>query len=82
MYHPSLEYALVASVAAAATFLLTPLARRVAIGWGAVAKPRDRDVHAVSTPRMGGVALLGGLAAAGAADVAGTAEPAVAGRAK
>ena len=63
MYHPSLEYALVASVAAAATFLLTPLARRVAIGWGAVAKPRDRDVHAVSTPRMGGVALLGGLAA-------------------
>jgi UDP-GlcNAc:undecaprenyl-phosphate/decaprenyl-phosphate GlcNAc-1-phosphate transferase len=63
-YHPSLEYALVACVAAAGSFLLTPLARRVAIGWGAVARPRDRDVHAVATPRLGGVALLLGLAMA------------------
>ncbi|MDQ2748376.1 MAG: undecaprenyl/decaprenyl-phosphate alpha-N-acetylglucosaminyl 1-phosphate transferase [Actinomycetota bacterium] len=62
VYHPSLEYALVACVAAAGSFLLTPLARRVAIGWGAVARPRDRDVHAVATPRLGGVALLLGLA--------------------
>ncbi len=63
-YHPSLEYALVACVAASGSFLLTPLARRVAIAWGAVARPRDRDVHAVATPRMGGVALLLGLAMA------------------
>ncbi len=44
--------------------LLTPLARSIAIRWGAVARPRDRDVHAVATPRLGGVALFGGFALA------------------
>jgi UDP-GlcNAc:undecaprenyl-phosphate GlcNAc-1-phosphate transferase len=62
--HPSLEYLLVGCVAAAVTFLLTPIARRVAMRWKAVAKPRDRDVHAVATPRMGGVALFVGFALA------------------
>ena len=62
--HPSLEYLLVACVAATVTFLLTPVARQVAIRWKAVARPRDRDVHAVATPRMGGVALFGGFALA------------------
>jgi UDP-GlcNAc:undecaprenyl-phosphate GlcNAc-1-phosphate transferase len=62
--HPSLEYLLVACVAAAVTFLLTPVARRVAIRWQALAMPRDRDVHAVATPRMGGVALFVGFALA------------------
>ena len=56
--HPSLEYALICCVAAAGSFLLTPLARKLATRWGAVAWPRDRDVHAVATPRMGGVALF------------------------
>ena len=60
--HPSLEYLLVACVAAAITFVLTPVARRVAIRWQALAMPRDRDVHAVATPRMGGVALFAGFA--------------------
>jgi len=64
VHHPSLEFALVASVGAAGTFLLTPLARRLAVAWGAVARPRDRDVHAVATPRLGGLALLGGFALA------------------
>jgi UDP-GlcNAc:undecaprenyl-phosphate GlcNAc-1-phosphate transferase len=64
IHHPSLEYALVGCVAASGSFLFTPIARRVAIAWGAVARPRDRDVHAVATPRMGGVALLFGLALA------------------
>jgi UDP-GlcNAc:undecaprenyl-phosphate GlcNAc-1-phosphate transferase len=64
VHHPSLEYALVACVAATGSYLLTPLARRIAIAWGAVARPRDRDVHAVAIPRMGGVALLFGLAMA------------------
>lgn len=63
-YHPSLEYALVACIAAAGSFLFTPVARRAAIAWGAIARPRDRDVHAVATPRLGGVALLLGLAMA------------------
>lgn len=64
MTHPSLEYVLVACIAAAVSFLLTPLARWAAIRWGAVAVPRNRDVHAVATPRMGGVAIFGGLALA------------------
>src|SRR4051794_8475388 len=59
--HPSLEYALVGLIAALGTFLCTPLARQFATRWGAVAKPRDRDVHAVDTPRLGGVALLAGF---------------------
>ncbi len=64
MRHPSLEYLLVACVAAIVTLLLTPIARRVAIRIGAVAKPRDRDVHAVAIPRMGGVAIFAGFALA------------------
>ncbi len=64
MRHPTLEYLLVAVVAAAVTFLLTPVARRVAIRIKAVARPRDRDVHAVATPRMGGVAVFLGFALA------------------
>jgi UDP-GlcNAc:undecaprenyl-phosphate/decaprenyl-phosphate GlcNAc-1-phosphate transferase len=59
--HPSLEYALISCVAAAGSFLLTPLARKLASRWGAVAWPRERDVHAVATPRMGGVALFLGF---------------------
>src|ERR1700742_3188984 len=62
--HPSLEYALIGCVAAAGSFLLTPLARKLATRWGAVAWPRDRDVHAVATPRMGGAALFLGFAMA------------------
>ncbi|MGI8761649.1 MAG: glycosyltransferase family 4 protein [Jatrophihabitantaceae bacterium] len=62
--HPSLEYILVGGVAAAGSYLLTPIARQVAIRWGAVASPRDRDVHAVAIPRMGGVAMFFGFAMA------------------
>jgi UDP-GlcNAc:undecaprenyl-phosphate GlcNAc-1-phosphate transferase len=62
--HPSLEYLLVGAIAAAGAFVLTPLARRLAIMFGAIAKPRSRDVHAVAIPRMGGVAILGGFALA------------------
>jgi UDP-GlcNAc:undecaprenyl-phosphate GlcNAc-1-phosphate transferase len=64
MTHPSLEYLLVGCVAAIVSFLLTPIARIVAIRIGAVALPRDRDVHAVATPRMGGVAIFAGFALA------------------
>jgi UDP-GlcNAc:undecaprenyl-phosphate GlcNAc-1-phosphate transferase len=62
--HPSLEYALVLVVAAGGSYLLTPLARAVAIWWKALAWPRDRDVHATATPRLGGVALFLGFAMA------------------
>ncbi len=58
------EYALVFCIAAAVTFLLTPLVRVLARRWGAVAQPRDRDVHAIPTPRLGGLAMYAGMAVA------------------
>jgi len=58
------EYLLVLCVAAAVTYLLTPVARRLAVWTGAMAKPRDRDVHAIPTPRLGGLAMYGGVSAA------------------
>ncbi len=58
------EYLLVFLVAAAATYLLTVIAREIALRTGAVAKVRDRDVHAVPIPYLGGLAMLGGLCAA------------------
>ncbi len=58
------EYLLVFLVAAAATYLLTVIAREIALRTGAVAKVRDRDVHAEPTPYLGGLAMLGGLVAA------------------
>ena len=58
------EYLLVFLVAAAATYLLTVIAREIALRTGAVAKVRDRDVHAVPIPYLGGLAMLGGLVTA------------------
>jgi UDP-GlcNAc:undecaprenyl-phosphate/decaprenyl-phosphate GlcNAc-1-phosphate transferase len=57
------DYVLTLLVAAAVTYLLTPLVRRVAIRVGAMHAPRERDVHTVPVPRMGGVAMYAGLAA-------------------
>ena len=58
------EYLVVFLVAAAVTYLLTVVAREIAIRTGAVAKVRDRDVHAEPIPYLGGLAMLGGLFAA------------------
>lgn len=57
------EYLLVLCVAAAVTYLLTPVARRFALRFGAMAEPRDRDVHAIPTPRLGGLAMYAGVCA-------------------
>ncbi len=57
------EYGLTLLVAAAVTYLLTPLVRRAAIKFRAVIPARDRDVHAGPIPRMGGVAMYAGVAA-------------------
>ncbi|GAA2244104.1 MraY family glycosyltransferase [Rarobacter faecitabidus] len=54
-------YLLVSVVAAVVTFLLTPLARWIATRSGAYTAVRDRDVHTIPTPRLGGLAMLGGL---------------------
>jgi UDP-GlcNAc:undecaprenyl-phosphate/decaprenyl-phosphate GlcNAc-1-phosphate transferase len=57
-------YLLCLSVAAAVTYLLTPAVRRLAVRVRAMTPVRDRDVHAIPTPRLGGVAMLVGFAAA------------------
>lgn len=58
------EYLVVFGVALGVTYLLASIARQLAYRFGAVAKVRDRDVHAIPTPYFGGPAMLGGLVAA------------------
>ena len=58
---PVREYLLVCLVAAVVTFLLTGLVRLLAFRIGAVAYPRQRDVHVKPMPRMGGLAMYGGV---------------------
>lgn len=58
------EYLLVFLVAAAVTYLLTVIAREIALRTDAVAQVRDRDMHAVPIPYFGGIAMLGGMTAA------------------
>ncbi len=58
------EYLLTLLVAASVTYLVTPVVRRLAVWWGAMTEVRDRDVHAVPTPRLGGVAMFAGFVAA------------------
>jgi UDP-GlcNAc:undecaprenyl-phosphate GlcNAc-1-phosphate transferase len=57
-------YAFVLVIAAAVTYLTTPLARRLARRVGAITPVRDRDVHAVPVPRLGGTAMFLGFAVA------------------
>jgi len=57
------EYLLVFLVAAVISYLLCVFAREAAMRAGAVARVRDRDVHATPIPYFGGVAMLGGLGA-------------------
>lgn len=54
-------YLLVAVIAAVVSYLSTPLARWCALRWGAITAVRDRDVHAIPTPRLGGMAMFAGL---------------------
>ena len=58
------EYLTVFLVAVTVTYLLAVLARETALRFGAVARVRDRDVHAVPIPYFGGLAMYGGLLAA------------------
>ena len=55
------SYLLVLLVATGVTYLATPLARWLAQRAGAMTAVRDRDVHTVATPRLGGVAMFTGL---------------------
>jgi UDP-GlcNAc:undecaprenyl-phosphate GlcNAc-1-phosphate transferase len=58
---PLREYLLVGLTTAVVTFLLTGMVRLLAIYTGAVATPRERDVHRAPIPRLGGVAMYGGI---------------------
>jgi UDP-GlcNAc:undecaprenyl-phosphate GlcNAc-1-phosphate transferase len=58
---PIREYLLVGLTTAVLTFLFTGLVRRFALRWGAVAYPRQRDVHTVPIPRLGGLAMYLGV---------------------
>jgi UDP-GlcNAc:undecaprenyl-phosphate GlcNAc-1-phosphate transferase len=55
--------ALVLAASTLVTFLLTPLAIRLARKVGAVVPPGDRRVHTSPTPTLGGLAMFGGLLA-------------------
>jgi UDP-GlcNAc:undecaprenyl-phosphate GlcNAc-1-phosphate transferase len=52
-------------VAAIVAFLLVPLTERLARRIGAMDIPRDRSLHLVPTPKLGGLAILGGALVAG-----------------
>ncbi|MEP6559703.1 MAG: MraY family glycosyltransferase [Nakamurella sp.] len=61
---PVREYALVFGTAVVVTFLLTGLVRLIALQLKVVTPIRERDVHSLPIPRMGGVAVYAGFAAA------------------
>ncbi|BAD55902.1 putative undecaprenylphosphate alpha-N-acetylglucosaminyltransferase [Nocardia farcinica IFM 10152] len=61
---PLRELVLVLLVSATVTFLATGGVRVLAIGFGAIAVPRERDVHLEPIPRMGGVGMYVGVVAA------------------
>ena len=51
------EYSLTLLIAAALTYMLTPLVSKFAMRQKAVASVRERDIHTETTPRWGGVAM-------------------------
>jgi UDP-GlcNAc:undecaprenyl-phosphate GlcNAc-1-phosphate transferase len=55
-------YLLLGLLAAAVTFVATPLVRKLALKVGAVTPYRDRDMHRTPRPRLGGLAMLLGFA--------------------
>lgn len=61
---PVREYLLCLMVAAAVTYLATPMVRAVALRAGAYTHIRARDVHKTITPRWGGLGMYVGLLAA------------------
>lgn len=61
---PLRELALVGLTAAIITYFATGPVRVLATRLGAVAYPRERDVHVTPTPRMGGLAMFLGVVCA------------------
>jgi len=64
---PETIYALYAfAVALVLAWLLVPVTERLAWKIGAIDRPRDRSLHVVPTPKLGGLAILAGVLVAGA----------------
>jgi UDP-GlcNAc:undecaprenyl-phosphate/decaprenyl-phosphate GlcNAc-1-phosphate transferase len=62
---PSVLDALFAfGIALALTWLLVPLTERLARRVGAIDQPRERSLHQVPTPKLGGLAILAGVVVA------------------
>ncbi|HSU70712.1 MAG TPA: MraY family glycosyltransferase, partial [Micrococcaceae bacterium] len=57
-------YVIVALLAAVVAYLATPVVRTVAVRNGIYSPLRDRDVHTVMMPRLGGVGMFAGLVVA------------------
>src|SRR5439155_10988620 len=62
-----MSYLLVLAVAAGASFLTTPIVKRMVTRLGAVDVPDDRKVHSTPTPTLGGLAIFAGVLAGMAA---------------
>ena len=58
---PFRELLLIGVTAGLVTFVITGLVRGVAPAIGGLAYPRERDVHVVPTPRLGGVGIFTGM---------------------
>ncbi len=58
------EYILTFLTGAIVTYLFVPLVLKFAIAFKAMTPVRDRDVHAIPTPRLGGLAMFFGMMAA------------------
>ncbi len=58
------EYILTFLTGSIVTYLLVPLVLKFAIAFKAMTPVRDRDVHAIPTPRLGGLAMFFGMVAA------------------
>jgi UDP-GlcNAc:undecaprenyl-phosphate/decaprenyl-phosphate GlcNAc-1-phosphate transferase len=64
MHRTAFDALLAGLVAAAVTFVVTPLSARLARHFGAVDQPRDRGLSDRPTPLLGGIAILAGVAVA------------------
>ncbi|HHU45263.1 MAG TPA: undecaprenyl/decaprenyl-phosphate alpha-N-acetylglucosaminyl 1-phosphate transferase [Actinomycetales bacterium] len=61
---PLRELALLVLVSAAVSYLLTGIVRFLVVRSGRLDMPRERDVHDIPKPRLGGVAMYSGIIAA------------------
>lgn len=57
-------YLMVMIIAAAVTFLMTSVMRRLSLEWRVLTPVRERDVHTEPIPRLGGIAMIVGFAVA------------------